>query len=221
VVEFKIPHLLSLLPQGKVLASALEIGCATGELIGNVPVVVGGRRTGCDISPANIAAAAARFTDVDFFAGDFNDMHTAEYEAVILSDILEHVEDDVSFLRLASKLGRCTLINLPLEDNWLNNRRAYGPEDSSGHLRRYNLKQGLDLIGRAGLNVIQYRQVWFHETAADHKRRDLRRQYLSHGYSGTAPARILKQVILETARVIKPFGRRLLASNLFAVGVRD
>lgn len=220
VVEFKIPNLLRQLPQGKVLASALEIGCATGELISNIPVVPGGLRIGCDISPANIEAAAARYTGVKFFAGDFSDMPAAAYEAVILSDILEHVEDDVAFLRRASSLGKYTLINLPLEDNWLNNGRAYGPNDTSGHLRRYSLVQGLNLLGNAGLKVLAHQQVWIHETPADAKRRDLRQQHYSHGYSGSWPVRVVKQLVLETARVVKPVGRRLFASNLFALATR-
>lgn len=220
VMEFKLPHLLGLLPEGKVLASALEIGCATGELIGNFPVLPGGRRTGCDISPANIEAAIARFTGVDFYAGDFNTMPAVPYEGVILSDILEHVEDDAAFLRFASLRAEYTLVNLPLEDNWLNNGRPYGPNDSSGHLRRYSLNQGFDLFERAGLKVRKYRQVWIHETAADGKRRDLRQQHFSHGYRGSLPVRLVKQAVLETAGALKPIGRRLFASNLFAIATR-
>lgn len=219
--EFKIPNLLGMLPEGKVLESALEIGCATGELIGNLPVVPGGRRTGCDISPANIEAASSRFTDVNFFSGDFAEMPPTQFEAVILSDVLEHVDDDVGFLRQAANFGHYTLVNLPLEDNWLNSRRAYGPDDTSGHLRRYSLKQGLDLLSNAGLTVLNYQQVWIHETPVDAKRRQLRREHFSVGYEGTLPVRLLKQSVLKVARFAKPFGRRLFASNLFALATKS
>ena len=219
--EFKIPNLLGLLPAGKVLDSVLEIGCATGELIGNFPIVNGGRRTGCDISPANVEAASARFAEVDFYAGDFANMPVARFEGVVLSDVLEHVEDDVGFLRRAAELGHYTLVNLPLEDNWLNDRRAYGPGDESGHLRRYSLQQGLDLFRRAGLTVLSHRQVWIHEQPVDARRRQLRRRYFSHGFSGPLPVRLTKQAILTATRFAKPLGRRLFASNLFALATKD
>lgn len=215
--EFKIPNLLGLLPAGKVLGSVIEIGCATGELVGNFPVASGGRRAGCDISPANIDAASARFADVEFYAGDFANLPAGEYEGVVLSDVLEHVEDDVAFLRRAAELGRYTLVNLPLEDNWLNDRRAYGPDDESGHLRRYSLPLGLDLFRRAGLTILSHRQVWIHEEAVDLKRRELRRRHFSHGFTGSLPARLTKQGILTATRFAKPIGRRLFASNLFAI----
>ena len=219
--EFKIPNLIELLPAGKVLGSVLEIGCATGELIGNFPVSEGGRRTGCDISPANIEAASRRFTEVNFFAGDFASMPAADFEGVVLSDVLEHVEDDAGFLRLAAQRGTYSLVNLPLEDNWLNHRRAYGPDDESGHLRRYSLPQGLDLFRRAGLTLLGHRQVWIHETAVDARRRELRRRYFSHGFSGSLPLRLAKQGVLTAARFAKPIGRRLFASNLFALATKD
>lgn len=216
-VEFKIPNLIGLLPPNKVLTSALEIGCATGELIGNFPVVEGGHRCGCDISRANIEAAATRFRDVDFHAGDFAKMALMQYEGVILSDVLEHVENDVDFLRRASSLGSYCLLNLPLEDNWLNSGRRYGPDDLSGHLRRYSLQDGLDLVNRAGLTVLKYRQVWIHETELDSRRRKLRESYSLKGFSGNFPVRLLKRAVFSVARISKPFGRRLFASNLFVL----
>jgi SAM-dependent methyltransferase len=219
--EFKIPNLVGLLPLGKVLNSVLEIGCATGELIGNFPVALGGRRVGCDISPANTEAASARFTDVEFFAGDFAHMPAVHFEGVVLSDVLEHVEDDAEFLRRAAELGDYTLVNLPLEVNWLNNRRNYGPDDESGHLRRYSLREGLNLFERAGLTVVTRRQVWIHEEAVDAKRRELRCQYFSHGFTGSLPVRLTKQAVLMATRHAKPVGRRLFASNLFAIATKD
>jgi len=107
---------------------------ATGELIAAVPVADGGERVGLDISVANVAAARARFPEVEFRCGDFRGAGLAGFDAVIMSDVLEHVPDDVAFLRDAAALGELVLVNLPLEDNWLNDRRAYGPDDVSGRV---------------------------------------------------------------------------------------
>ncbi len=213
---FKLPQLMRLLPPGLVLHSVLEIGCATGELIDAVPVGAGGRKLGMDISAANVAAARSRFPGVEFRCGDFRDARGQHFEAVIMSDVLEHVPDDETFLRHAATLGDTVLVNLPLEDNWLNRNRAYGADDVSGHLRRYSLADGLALFERAGLEVTTFAQVWVHETATEPARRALRRERQGAEYTGAWPMRVMKHAVFATATAVPPIGRRLFASNLFA-----
>ena len=196
-------------------ASVLEIGCATGELIAAFPVRVGGRKLGMDISAANVAAARVRHPDVDFRCGDFRDGLAETFDAVILSDVLEHVPDDAAFLRDAAALGRTVLVNLPLEDNWLNRNRCYGADDVSGHLRKYSLADGLALVERAGLAVVSQAQVWVHETPAEAARRALRRERLGAAFAGAWPARTLRHAAFAAATAVRPLGRRLVASNLF------
>ena len=212
---FKLPGLLNVVPDAmRPLTRVLEIGCATGELIAAFPAA---QRIGLDISPANIAAARARFPEVEFHAGDFRDESAhGGCDAVVMSDVLEHVPDDVAFLRDAARLGRIVLVNLPLEDNWLNDRRAYGPHDVSGHLRRYALADGLALFERAGLEVLKHHQVWVHETPTEAARRALRRERLGAAYSGALPVRLAKQLVFAAAGAVPAVGRRLFASNLFA-----
>jgi SAM-dependent methyltransferase len=222
----KLPNLLALLPGGPAgpgLASVIEIGCATGELIAAFPVHAGGRRLGIDISAANIAVARARFPHVDFDCGDFRALPAggaAAADAVILSDVLEHVPDDAAFLRDAAALADIVLVNLPLEDNWLNRRRPYGPDDVSGHLRKYSLADGLALVDRAGLDLLSYRQVWVHETPAEAARRALRRERAGAAFAGAWPARLLRQAVFACATAVRPLGRRLFASNLFVAARR-
>ncbi|MES2993269.1 MAG: class I SAM-dependent methyltransferase [Pseudomonadota bacterium] len=214
---FKLPGLMSVLPAGGDLQRVLEIGCATGELVAAFPAA---QRVGLDISAANIAAARARFPQVEFHCGDFRGAGLAGFDAVVLSDVLEHVPDDAAFLRDAAQLGELVLVNLPLEDNWLNDRRAYGPDDVSGHLRRYSLADGLALFERAGLEVLNHAQVWVHETPADAARRALRRERLGVAHAGSLPVRWAKQLVYATAAAVPAFGRRLFASNLFAAARR-
>jgi len=214
---FKLPGLMSVWPRGRSMHRVLEIGCATGELIAAMPAA---QRVGLDISAANIAAARMRFPEVEFHCGDFRDAGLAGFDAVVLSDVLEHVPDDAAFLRDAAQLGERVLVNLPLEDNWLNDRRAYGPHDVSGHLRRYSLAEGLALIDRAGLELLTHAQVWIHETPADAARRALRRERLGTEQAGALPVRWAKRLVFAAATAVPPFGRRLFASNLFAAARR-
>jgi SAM-dependent methyltransferase len=213
---FKLPQLMQVLTPGRDLGSVLEIGCATGELIAAVPVRRGGRKLGMDISAANVAAAQARFPAVEFRCGDFRECGHETFDAVIMSDVLEHVPDDEAFLRDAAALGDTVLVNLPLEDNWLNRNRAYGPDDVSGHLRRYSLADGLALFERAGLEVTAFAQAWVHETPTEPARRALRRERFGAEYSGAWPHRLVKHAVFATATAVPAIGRRVFASNLFA-----
>ena len=217
---FKLPNLLRLLGAGQTLGSVLEIGCATGELIAAVPVRAGGRKLGMDISAANVAVAKARFPEVEFRCGDFRALGVPAtpgemFDAVVISDVVEHVPDDHEFVRDAAAFGRVVWLNLPLEDNWLNRNRRYGPDDVSGHLRKYSLGDGLALVERAGLELIAHSQVWVHETAAEAARRALRHERLGAAFSGAWPARTLRRAAFAAATALPAVGRRVFASNLF------
>lgn len=216
VLDFKIPHLVAQLSPGRRIHSVLKIGSATGELVAHFPLASPATRTGCDISAENVAAARRRFPGTDFHHGDFRALAPRRFDAVILSDVLEHVEDDVGFLRDAARLGETVLVNLPLECNWLNDRRPYGPQDVSGHLRRYKLAQGLGIFARAGLRVTRWQQVWIHELPVEAKRRSLRRELLGQAYSGSPVIQATKAAVDMAARAVPAFGRRLHASTLFA-----
>lgn len=215
VRQFKLPNLLGLLPEPRALASVLEIGCATGELIAAIPVSKGGRRVGLDISAANIAVARERHPGIEFRSTDFRDGPSELFDAVVLSDVLEHVPDDREFLRAAAAFGRVVLLNLPLEDNWLNRCRRYGPDDVSGHLRRYTLTEGLAMVEDAGLEVLAQARVWIHETPAETSRRVLRRERMGAAFAGGLLGRTLRRAVFGAALALPPLGRRLFASNLF------
>jgi SAM-dependent methyltransferase len=215
---FKVPHLAAVLGP-EPARSLLEIGCATGELTAAFPVVPGGSRLGLDISPLNVAAARTRFAGCCFEAGDFRQLSVPHADVVLLSDVLEHVPDDAGFLAAAARLGDRVLVNLPLERNWLNRRRQYGAEDVSGHLRAYDLRDGLALFERAGLRLLRWQQVWIHETAAEPARRQLRRQRRGQAYAGGVLGRSLRSAVFAAAAAATPLGRRLFASNLFALAV--
>jgi SAM-dependent methyltransferase len=218
VQRFKLPNILKCLPLDYLPQRVLEIGCATGELIAAFPVRAGGQRFGSDISVENVAAARVRHVSVEFFDNGFDCLPLASVDCVILSDILEHVEDDRDFLISSSKLSsKYVLINLPLEDNWTNLGRKYGPEDNSGHLRRYSLRDGLALLECFPGKVVNWHQSWVHETDAHEVRKLLRLEITGYKYGGSAPIRTAKASIEWLAKRVPPFGRRLHPSNLFAL----
>ena len=95
--EIILDQLIKILPPGKDKVIA-EIGCGTG---GNLKLLNEHYRVlGVDIAPEAVEYAKAR-VNCDIFLGDFRDAlknRWQQLDAVILADVLEHVEDDRNFL---------------------------------------------------------------------------------------------------------------------------
>lgn len=217
VQYFKIPNLLAVLPEGFIYQSVAEIGCGTGELIASFPACAASTsplvREGFDISPLNIEAAAKRYPNVKFTAEPMNGGEPVDL--LILSDILEHVPNDGEFLADAAAKARIVLLNIPLEDNWLNRNRRYGADDPSGHLRRYSIEDAMSLISGSGLTVLFWRRVWSHESPFESRRLALRKSLLGAASSGSLPVRLAKAATRSTARTLPSIGHWLFPSNLF------
>ena len=161
-VDWKARKLCSLVFDGLVFRNVLEIGCALGVLLNNL----GGRlniktRAGIDISTENIKLAKDLFPGCTFIAGTIDDYRKVisgidqdfRFDLVVLSDIIEHLPDDLDFLKKVSKISSHVLLNLPLEKCFINRNRNYGETDPSGHLRSYNKQMAVQLINQAGFEI--------------------------------------------------------------------
>lgn len=129
----------------------LEVGCGTGTFTG-LMLAAGHRVTAVDINPAYVEHAKSRFSRQSgavILHGDATRMTWADsFDTVVLLDVLEHIEDDVAFLK---QLGACLrpsgrlVVKVPAGE-WL-----YSPMDMAiGHFRRYTkhkLRRALESAG--------------------------------------------------------------------------
>lgn len=121
----------------------VDIGCGTGA---NLASLVGDYRClGADCSPDAIELARQRFPAVEFRVGRAPEVIGdiwPEVRAVLLMDVLEHVDDDrsmfASIWRAAPK--NCIfLITVPADP------QLWSPHDEAfGHFRRYTAEQLID-----------------------------------------------------------------------------
>jgi hypothetical protein len=70
------------------------------------------------------------------------------------------------------------------------------------------------------MEIIEYQQIWVHETTVLHESRKLRHRHFGIEYSGGYTTRLVKKKVMQFASVFSPLGRRLFASNLFALAKR-
>ena len=99
-------------PQDKVL----DIGCGHGDVAYDVAKKAA-YVTGIDISTKNIAIAKSRYQkdNLEFITGNALTHNFSEkFDVIILSNVLEHIEQRIDFLKKLAKLAPIILIRIPL-----------------------------------------------------------------------------------------------------------
>jgi len=139
----------------------LDVGCAVGFMLNNLPYnTAKENRYGVDISDLNIKTAKEKYPCMNFFSGTINEFsksHNIKFDLILLSDVIEHVENDLDLLNDASNISNYILVNLPLEKCTEYEKRDYGINDIEGHLRAYNLNDAFKLFEEARLKIINYK----------------------------------------------------------------
>jgi SAM-dependent methyltransferase len=85
-------------------SSVLELGCGTGELLAALEPREG---VGIDLSPAMVALARERFPGLTWLVGDAESLDLdRQFDYVILSDLLGHLEDVWSAFQALKRVSR-------------------------------------------------------------------------------------------------------------------
>ena len=102
--------------------SVLDVGCHTGYL-SYFSSQKAKQVIGIDISPKNISIAKSKYQhpNLQFINADATNHHFSEkFNKVILSNVLEHIENRVEFLKKISQFSDTILIRVPLiTRDWL------------------------------------------------------------------------------------------------------
>lgn len=137
-------------PIGPARPRVADLGCGCGRML----QLLADRyeATGVDASP--LAVEFAKERNVQVLQGSLPDdlpLTPGSFDAVLMLDVLEHLDDDVACASAAGKLlkpGGAFLLTVPAYQ-WL-----YGPRDvAHHHRRRYTRAQLNSVLSRAGLRV--------------------------------------------------------------------
>ena len=148
----------------------LDIGCGNGFLSYDI---AGKARsvTAVDLSPANIEIAKRSFNkeNIKYICGDACRIDfTDKFDVVILSNVLEHIEDRHSFLLKIRNLTDRFLVRVPLIDReWLTYyKRELGVEYllDATHRVEYTMASFQEELGRAGMQIetasMRFGEIW-------------------------------------------------------------
>ena len=147
----------------------LDIGCGNGVVDFDVAMRTGAFVTGVDRDAAAIAHAEAhyRHARLRFRVGDAWDVVAGEtFDVVVLSNVLEHLDDRVEFLRrVREQIGpRRLLVRVPLfERDWRVPLKAELGVDhrlDPTHRTEYRESEFRDELARAGFAVVEAEIRW-------------------------------------------------------------
>ena len=151
----------------------LDIGCGNGAVAYDVAEQAGAHVVGVDLSADNIAQARQRYAHprVEYRVGDaLQELADGPFDAVILSNVLEHLPERPAFLRRVQEVARPSrfLIRVPLfERDWrVPLKRELGVEWRSDptHETEYTVESFAAEMAEAGLTIayqeVRWGEIW-------------------------------------------------------------
>jgi SAM-dependent methyltransferase len=153
--------------------TVLDIGCGHGAVAHAIALRTGAAVTGIDLSPDHIRLARQRHAapGVEYICGDaLTDLPRGHYDVVVMSNVLEHIEHRVEFLRrmLEAATPHRLLFRVPLfERDWrVPLKRELGMQwrlDRT-HFTEYTNESFLAEMEEAGLAVthleVRWGEIW-------------------------------------------------------------
>jgi SAM-dependent methyltransferase len=147
----------------------LDVGCGYGAVADSIATRANAHVVGIDLNPSNIDHAKKRFTNprLQFVVGEApRDLPKEPFDVVVLSNVLEHVEQRVRFLAALIERARPQriLIRVPMADrHWhVPLRRELGLFHFSDptHFTEYTRQSFEDEMREAHLAITHFQVNW-------------------------------------------------------------
>ena len=150
--------------------TVLDIGCGNGALTYDVARKAG-QVVGIDLKEKSISLARQRYSreNIEYIRGNvLNDLPGERFDVVILSNVLEHIDERVEFLKCLREMAPKFLIRVPMINrDWITMYKKEIGLDyrlDKDHYVEYTLESFEDELREAGLGIegygIQFGEIW-------------------------------------------------------------
>ncbi|XIA64851.1 class I SAM-dependent methyltransferase [Bradyrhizobium sp. TZ2] len=115
---WKTDHIEKMIKRNKVVHDSIcEIGCGTGEILLTLEKAFPtASLSGYEISPQAFSRASHKETSrTKFYLKDLLSERDLQFDLVLAIDVIEHVEDYISFIKKLRTLGTFKILHIPLD----------------------------------------------------------------------------------------------------------
>ena len=138
-----------------------EVGCGTGDILLNLEKAFPtARLSGYEISPAAFGRAAQKETaHTKFFLKDLLAETDVTFDLVLVIDVIEHVEDYISFTRKLRPFGTFKIFRIPLDLSAQSILRAWPIAElrhNVGHIHSFFKQSALATLEDCGYTIVDY-----------------------------------------------------------------
>jgi SAM-dependent methyltransferase len=151
-MKWRFEALRRIIPKNCDWGQTLEIGCGTGVVREQIENYYGCTVAGCDLNLTALQMAIESNSPLYFYnIHQKNEAFKENFSTILLLDVLEHIEDPVTFLYSVSyhlKKGGRVIINVPAF------QFLYSQYDKkAGHIRRYTISVLENELNIAGFRI--------------------------------------------------------------------
>lgn len=160
---WKARHITDIIRSHEIPSGSIcEVGCGTGEVLLNVAKAFPeSRLCGYEISRHAYERAHAKATSqVRFVFGDILEAKASGFDIVVLADVIEHVENYISFLKRIKDIAEYKILHVPLDlsvQSVWRSRPILNLRASVGHIHYFYKETILATLSDCGYSVIDHR----------------------------------------------------------------
>lgn len=160
---WKASHIASILEDNQISPDQIcEVGCGVGEILVKLAERFPKTElTGYEISPNAYSKAKDKETDqVKFYLSDIVEHGSTQSDVVLAIDVIEHVDDYLSFLKKLRSLGTYKILHIPLDlsvQSVLRSSPIMRQRSGVGHIHYFYKDLALAALKDCGYAIIDYR----------------------------------------------------------------
>jgi cyclopropane fatty-acyl-phospholipid synthase-like methyltransferase len=159
---WKAGHIERMIKRNKIPCSQIcEVGCGTGEILLTLEKAIpAATLSGYEISPEAFRRAAQKqSSNTKFYLKDLLAETDLHFDLVLAIDVIEHVEDYISFIRKLRAFGTFTIFHIPLDLSAQSILRAWPISElrrNVGHIHYFFKQTALATLEDCGYTIVDH-----------------------------------------------------------------